>query len=237
MKKRIFVTLLWTLFVWSIFAADNVKTVNLEYELNNTTGKLITKDKFDFSIDNYLYFKLKDNKIFKNLKNFRINLKDNNDNNSIAFVCVEDQDVMDIDFQKYKDKVEKLQDENKKKACETEFVFAVTWNNQNTYVYQPWDTFITLDYENKPENNNSPFEKFEMRDADNNVVISFNIEKKQEQQVQQPVEQKQEQKEEKEQQNEKIVNTKKTWLSEILFSILMLLSVLSVIIIRKRIIE
>jgi len=212
----------------------SVPSIGLEYKLQNNKATIILKKNFTYSIDKYLYFNLKDG-AFDKIKDLKVDLPWSTDKTSVVYACSADENILEISFAKYKQKVLALTDSKKKAECETKFIYAITTagTTSNTFKFNPWDPLVSLELTDNTFTD-IPFDKIETRNSDNNLVNSFSLVKAVNKKAKTPtakpvVKPKKEEK--------KVINTKKTWLASNILLALMFVILFSAFNIKKRVSE
>jgi len=157
---------------------DNSTSSNnssLIYSSQNTDWYLKSDSDFKYSVNEYLYLELKP-WAFDKISTIDVNLKWKNDKTNVVYACSTDQNIMEISFQKYQEKVNKLTDPTKKEECKTKFIYAITDSGlaANTFDFTKGDRFITLKYIDNTMTD-IPFNKIEIRDSNNSPVDTFVI--------------------------------------------------------------
>jgi len=230
-----------TLLSVNVFAADTnanssdnskqPQEIDTTYSVQNETWTLILNKDYSFSIDNYIVIKFKDDAVGK-IKNLEFAM--DKKAKDIAYVCMADQDISDISFEKYMERVNKLTDETKKEKCEKEFAYAVTgvMGNINTFDFKKGDKFLTVTLADN-KYTDIPFSDLEVKSSDDNSTITkFNI-KKETKIKEEPTKQAAPVK--KEEPKPEVVNTKKTGLATNILLFLLAIIMISVIKLKNKI--
>ena len=231
-----------TLLSVNVFAADTnanssdnskqPQEIDTTYKVQNEAWTLILNKDYSFSIDNYIVIKFKDDAVSK-VKNLEFAM--DKKAKDIAYVCMADQDVSDISFEKYMERVNKLTDETKKNECKKEFAYAVTdvTGNVNTFEFKKDDKILTVSLADN-KYTDVPFSNLEVKSSDDNSTITtFNIKKETEIKKEEPAKQTAPVK--KEEPKPEVVNTKKTGLATNILLILLVIITMSAIKLKNKI--